>query len=229
MVVVAVPAATASAADRDHDRMRDSWEKHYKLNPRKNDARKDKDRDGLRNIDEYRAGTNPRKDDSDRDGVTDDNEGGGRVASFDPATGALTIDLFGGGTLTGRVDATTKIECDDESDDAPATGTTPATGDTRGDGTPEDHARNGADDNATPGSTGSGRGDDDRSGPSDNSGPGNQNQSDDGQQGTSGDDDAQQPACNADSLTVGRTVKEAKLNEGDDGPADVFHELELVR
>ncbi|MEA2446126.1 MAG: hypothetical protein QOJ12_3418, partial [Thermoleophilales bacterium] len=46
-----------------------------------------------------------------------------------------------------------------------------------------------------------------------------------------GDDeqDAQQPGCDASLLTVGRVVKEAKLNEGNDGPADVFHEIDLVR
>src|SRR3954453_21984031 len=162
LAALAVPTA-ANAADRDHDHMRDSWEKHFKLNPRKNDARKDKDRDGLRNLQEYRAGTNPTRKDSDRDGIRDDREGAGTIKSFDATTGVLVVDLFDSDTdLTGKVDATTKIECEGDDDRGD---------DTRGDGPPEDHARDGADDN-------SGHGDDDgdrsgsNSGPSDNSGPG---------------------------------------------------------
>jgi hypothetical protein len=207
LAALAVPSA-ANAADRDHDRMRDSWEKHFKLNPRKNDARKDKDRDGLKNLTEYRAGTNPRKRDTDGDGVRDNREGAGRIKSFDAASGVLVIDLFDSDEdLTGKVDATTKIECEDERDDAPAGG------DTRGDGTPEDNpkARDGADDNSGPGSGGE-----------DNSGPGNAH--DDGDR-EHGDDDE---ACGPEALVVGRTVKEAELNEGDDGPADVFDEIELI-
>jgi hypothetical protein len=219
LTALAIPAATASAADRDHDRMRDSWEKHYKLNTRQNDARKDKDRDGLRNIDEFRAGTSPVKKDSDSDGIRDDNEGAGTVKSFNQSTGELVIDLFDSTTdLTGKVDATTKIECDDESDDdatQPAPTSTP-------------RQRHGADD---------GPGDDSRpdsttgttpppGSPSDDH-PGD----DDHNEGQQGDDeqDAQQPGCDASLLTVGRVVKEAKLNEGDDGPAGVFHEIDLVR
>src|SRR5215217_7880615 len=114
-VAPAAPSA-ASAADRDHDHMRDSWEKHFKLNTHRNDARKDKDRDGLKNLQEFRAGTNPRHRDSDEDGVRDDHEGAGTIKSFDPATGVLVIDLFAGDEdLTGRVDpATTEIECEDD-------------------------------------------------------------------------------------------------------------------
>jgi hypothetical protein len=217
---LAVPSA-ASAADRDHDKMRDSWEKHFKLNPRKNDARRDKDRDGLKNLAEYRAGTNPRKRDTDGDGVRDNREGAGTIKSFDAATGVLVIDQFDSDQdLTGKVDSTTKIECEDERGDAPAGG------DTRGDGTPEDNpkARDGSDDNSGPGSGG-----EDNSGPGnateDNSGPGNAH--DDGER-EHGDDDDDDVACGPDALVVGRTVKEAELNEGDDGPAGVFDEIELI-
>jgi hypothetical protein len=222
---LAVPS-TAMARDRDHDKMRDSWEKHFKLNTHKNDAGKDKDRDGLKNLQEFRAGTNPRRKDSDEDGIRDDNEGAGTIKSFDSATGVLVIDQFDSDQdLTGKVDSTTKIECEGAENEH---------GDTRGDGTPEDHARDGADDNSGPGNASD---DGDRHG--DNSGPGNANDdqpgetehADDDDRGDDdqrADDDPNQPACNADSLTVGRTVKEAKLNQGDDGPADVFHEIELA-
>jgi hypothetical protein len=216
LAALAIPQA-ADAADRDHDRMRDSWEKHYKLNTKKNDARRDRDRDGLRNVDEYRSGTNPRKRDSDDDGVRDNREGAGTIKSFDAQTGVLVIDLFGSDQdLTGKVDATTEIECEDERPQSTATG------DTRGDGTPEDdtRARHGDDD------------DDDRSGPSDNSGPGNaedrdEGEHDDGEHGDR-DDDEREFRCDASFLDAGRTVKEAELNEGDDGPADVFDEIELI-
>jgi hypothetical protein len=207
---LAVPS-TAMARDRDHDKMRDSWEKHFKLNTHKNDAGKDKDRDGLKNLQEFRAGTNPRQKDSDDDGIRDDNEGAGTIKSFDSATGVLVIDQFDSDQdLTGKVDATTKIECEGADDEH---------GDTRGDGTPEDHARDGADDDGD--RSGS------NSGPSDNSGPGNADDDDRGDDDRHADDNPNQPACNADSLVAGKTVKEAKLNQGDDGPADVFHEIEL--
>jgi hypothetical protein len=126
-------------------------------------------------------------------GFRDDNEGAGTVKSFDASTRALVIDLFDSDTdVTGKVDSTTKIECDDENDDAPAPTTT-------------SRQRDGADD--------------------DNSG-GRQGDDDDEQGGRAEDD--QQPGCDASALTAGRVVKEAKLNEGDDGPADVFHEIELA-
>jgi hypothetical protein len=117
-VALALPAV-AAAKDRDHDRMPDRWEAKYGLNTHKNDARGDKDRDGLRNLAEYRAHTNPRKDDSDHDGINDRDEQAGTIASFDASTGVLTINLFGGGTLTGKVNDSTEIECDDVGDDNP--------------------------------------------------------------------------------------------------------------
>lgn len=208
LVALALPSV-ASAADRDHDRMRDSWEKRYKLNTHKNDARKDKDRDGLKNIEEYRSGTNPRRRDSDDDDVRDNREGAGTIKSFDSATGVLVIDLFGSDQdLTGKVDSSTKIECEDESDDddRPTTGNT--SGDTRGDGTPEDRkARDGSDDDGD--RSGS---DDDRHGDDD-----------------SRRDDDDDEVCTAADLVPGRVVKEAELNEGDDGPAGSFHEVEVVK
>lgn len=232
LLALAAPSA-ASAADRDKDRMRDSWEKHYKLNPRTNDARKDKDRDGLRNLEEYRAGTNPRKRDTDADGRRDDREGAGIIKSFDAQTGVLVIDQFASDQdLTGKVDSSTKIECEDE-----RRSTTPGTGDTRGDGTPEDApgsppgdtrgdgtpednklARSSDDDDRSGSNSGHGGGDDDRSGSNSGSGSGD----DDGRR----DDDER--ICTTAELDAGRTVKEAELHTGDDGPNDVFDEIELI-
>jgi hypothetical protein len=42
-----------------------------------------------------------------------------------------------------------------------------------------------------------------------------------------GDDNPEHSTCTTDQLVAGRTVKEAKLNQGDDGPAGVFHEVEI--
>ena len=154
--------------------------------------------------------------------MRDDREGAGTIKSFDAATGVLVVDLFDSDQdLTGKVDASTKIECEDERRNAPAGG------DTRGDGTPEDNpkARDGSGSNSGPGS-----GDDDRddnSGPSDNSGPGN---AEDGDRDDDGrrDDDDDEFRCGTEFLDVGRTVKEAELHTGDDGPHDVFDEIELI-
>jgi hypothetical protein len=140
-VVLAVPAA-ASAKDRDHDHMPDSWEAKYGLNTHKNDARGDRDHDGLSNIAEFRAHTNPDRRDTDRDGINDRDERAGTIASFDTSTGVLTINLFGGGTLSGTVNSMTRIDCDQ--------------GDMRDNRVA---MRHGADDNSGPGNSGDDNGD----------------------------------------------------------------------
>jgi thrombospondin type 3 repeat protein len=104
-------AAPAMARDRNHDRIPDRWERAHHLSLRVNQARRDQDHDGLRNRAEFRAHTDPRKADMDGDGIKDGAEHAGKVASF--TGGVLTIDLFGGKTLTGTVDDTTEIECAD--------------------------------------------------------------------------------------------------------------------
>jgi hypothetical protein len=104
----------ASAKDRNHDRIPDRWEHVHHLSLKVDQAKRDQDHDGLRNMAEFRTGNDPRDNDSDDDGVADGNENAGTIASFDAASGKLAIDLFGGGTLTGAVDTTTKIKCEDE-------------------------------------------------------------------------------------------------------------------
>ena len=110
LALLALPGA-AAAKDRNHDRIPDRWERHHHLSTAVNQAQRDQDGDQLRNRAEFLAGDNPRNADSDGDGVPDGEENAGKIASFDATTGTLTIDLFGGATLTGLVDEETEIEC----------------------------------------------------------------------------------------------------------------------
>jgi hypothetical protein len=104
-------ASAASAKDRNHDRIPDRWEHAHHLSLRVNQARRDQDHDGLNNRGEFRAHMNPRKADTDGDGIEDGDENAGTIASF--ADGVLTINLAGGGSLTGAVTDETEIECGD--------------------------------------------------------------------------------------------------------------------
>jgi hypothetical protein len=137
-------AAVASAdrghrGDRNHDGLPDRWERHHHLSLKVNQARRDPDRDRLDNRNEFRHGTDPNKRDTDDDGVRDRDEVNpvGTIASFD--NGVLTITLGNGQSVSGRVTADTKIECEDE-DEATAMA-----------------AHDGGDDNSGPGSSSSGR------------------------------------------------------------------------
>jgi hypothetical protein len=105
-------AAVASARDRNHDRLPDRWEKRHDLKLKFKQAKRDQDRDGLKNLAEFRARMDPRDDDSDDDGVGDDEENAGKIASFED--GRLTIALFAGGEVSGLVTDDTEIECGDD-------------------------------------------------------------------------------------------------------------------
>lgn len=121
LLALALPGtAAAKARDRNHDGIPDRWEKRHHLSTSVNQARRDQDRDHLRNRAEFEAGTNPRDSDSDDDGIPDGQEHAGTIASFDPATGELTIDLFGGGNVSGLVTEETEIECDESGGEASA-------------------------------------------------------------------------------------------------------------
>jgi hypothetical protein len=110
-VMLALPAsAMARSRDRNHDRIPDRWERVHHLSLKVNQARRDQDHDGLPNRAEYRAHMDPRDADSDDDGIKDGNEHAGTVDSFDGTM--LTIAVFGGTKLTGRVTGNTDIECD---------------------------------------------------------------------------------------------------------------------
>jgi hypothetical protein len=211
IAALALPTA-ASAADGDHDGMPDRWEKQNGLQVKHKDGAKDRDHDGLKNLSEFKAGTDPRDADSDNDGVEDGDEGAGRIRSFDKATGVLTIDLFAGGTLTGKVDGTTEIDCEHgDDDDPPATGPAPT------------RASKGGGDRS-PSSSAPGRGDD---GDDDRPAAGSTPPSD--QHGNNEQDDDNDPQnCSTADLTPGRAVKEAKLNAAGNGDPGVFDEIELA-
>jgi hypothetical protein len=121
LLALALPgSAAAKARDRNHDGIPDRWEKRHHLSTTVNQARRDQDHDHLRNRAEFEAGTNPRDSDSDNDGIPDGQEHAGTIASFDPTTGELTIDLFGGGSVSGLVTEETEIECDESGGEASA-------------------------------------------------------------------------------------------------------------
>jgi hypothetical protein len=109
-----VAAPTQAAKDRNHDKIPDRWERQHDLSLKRDQAKRDQDRDGLKNLGEFEAGLDPRDGDSDDDGTEDGDEGAGTIASFDVQTGALTIDLFNGGELSGAVTDNTEIKCEDE-------------------------------------------------------------------------------------------------------------------
>jgi hypothetical protein len=184
--------AHKAAADRNHDRIPDSWERSNHLSLRVNQAKRDQDHDGLRNLQEYQAGDNPRSADTDGDGTNDSSEGAGKVKSLDGTK--LTITLFNGDDVTATLDPTTELECS-------------GAGDQSGDNSSTARASSdGADDNEN-----------------------ESNQGDDGAQGDDdqGENDQQQPGCDASLLTAGRVVREAEADATSGGL--VWHKIDVVR
>src|SRR3954452_18978190 len=92
LAILALPSV-AAAKDRNHDRIPDRWEKRHHLSLQATQAGHDQAGDHLRNRAEFMAGDNPRDADTDNDGIEDGEENAGKIASFDPETGKLTIDL----------------------------------------------------------------------------------------------------------------------------------------
>lgn len=198
-----VSAASASAKDRNHDRIPDRWEKQNGLSLNVNQARKDQDADALRNRGEFKADMDPHDADTDDDGVTDGDEGAGTITAWDPITGELTIGLFGGKEVAGLVTSDTEIECendDPEEPDVPSAPTARDFGGPSGPGGP-----------SAPGGPSD-------SGPGPNSGPG-------GPAGA-GMHDCDGNECSVDDLAIDRVVDEAGLKLTADGL--VFDEIELA-
>jgi hypothetical protein len=112
------------------------------------DGREDADHDGLNNQNEDASANEPDDPDTDNDGTEDGDEVVGTIASFqDPV---LTIDLLGGGSVTGNVTPATRIKCETEN---------------------EQEDENEAEDNAVASDDG-GSGDDNEGPGSENEGPG---------------------------------------------------------
>lgn len=183
-----LPAATAAArsGDRNHDRIPDRWEKRNHLSLKVKQTHRDQDRDGLNNLGEFRSHSDPRDADSDEDGVKDGKEDAGTVSAFDGTS--LTITLFAGGEVTGKVTPDTELECrtagetergergdDDEGDDDRAHDSADEPGDDPGG---DDHG----------------------------------DEQDDDEPGETEDDQ-----CPEGALKVGATVHEAELRAGGDG------------
>jgi hypothetical protein len=194
--------ATASAKDRNHDRIPDRWERANDLSLKVNQAKRDQDRDSLGNRGEYQAGTDPHEADSDGDGTADGDEGAGTISAWEPATGELTINLFGGDTVTGTVTEETRIQCASEESEEPA------------DDTETKSARPGGDEAAPPAPPTS----EDPTADEDTPPPAGPHHGGDGhcQQGV---------PCSADDLAVDGVVQEAHLSATADGL--VFDEIKL--
>jgi|SRR4051794_2894560 len=201
LAMLSVPSiAAAKQRDRNHDRIPDRWEKRHRLSIRVNQARRDQDRDRLRNRAEFMAGTNPRNADSDDDGIPDGEENAGTIASFDPASGKLVINVFGGETVSGLVTEETEIECRGQKNGASASD---SDDDEEGSGDEEQGEEPGDDEE-----------DQDEQG------------DDQGDQEDPGDDDGQSSNCTTADLVAGAIVHEAEL-EIEDGSA-TFEKVELI-
>ena len=198
-----LPAASAAAhsGDRNRDRIPDRWEKRHHLSLKVKQTHRDQDRDGLNNLGEFRSHSDPRDADSDEDGVKDGKEDAGKISAFDGTT--LTITLFTGGDVTGKVTPDTEVEC--------RTAAETELGE-RGDDDDEvdDRAHDSSDD------------------PGDDDGDEGDGEHGDGHHGD-GDheqDDDDNADCPADALKVGATVHEAELKAGDEGA--VWRQIELI-
>jgi hypothetical protein len=217
--LVVASSAAAGTGDRNRDRIPDKWEKRHNLSLKVVQTRRDPDHDGLNNLGEFRAATDPRDRDSDNDGIRDGKERAGTVRSFDGTT--LVISLFGGGTVEGKVTATTEVSC--RAEDSAATASRDSgsgdggrgsgrdgQGDDRGNDNPPDDRGNDNNDQI-----------DDRGNDGDNPGE---------NRGGSGTDDrgADRAArsCPAGALKAGAVVKEAELRATRDGL--VYEEIELA-
>jgi len=224
LALLAMPGL-AAAKDRNHDRIPDRWERRHHLSVKTDQARRDQDRDHLGNRAEFLADDNPRDRDSDDDGVMDGQEQAGTIASFDAATGRLTIDLFGTDTVSGLVTEGTEIECEDHSRasaSSEGSGSGEAEpGDDRG-GAGEVEPGDDRGDHEEVGDDHGGRGEDepgdDRG---DNSGPGSNNSG----PGRGDDDQGAAGACTTADLVPGAVVQEAELKVAN-GQA-TFEEVEL--
>ncbi|MGN6256754.1 MAG: hypothetical protein ACTHN3_03250 [Solirubrobacterales bacterium] len=209
LALLAMPGL-AAAKDRNHDHIPDKWEKKHHLSLKVNQAHKNQDGDQLNNRAEFLAGDNPRDADSNNDGVEDGEDNAGTIASFDAETGKLTINLFGGETVSGLVNEETEIKCGDHSGASASSDGT--------DGGEESEA--GDDNGGEEGQVESG---------DDNGGEGEEEPGDDNGGEEAGDDNSGpgsgESNCTTADLTPGAVVQEAELKV-EEGQA-TFEKVEL--
>lgn len=193
LALLALPSV-AAAKDRNHDRIPDRWEKRHHLSLEVKQTTRDQDRDHLRNRAEFLSGNDPRDRDSDDDGVMDDEENAGRIASFDPASGRLVIDLFGGDSVAGIVNGATRIDCEGDEDHSDAS----ASHDGEDSSGPSDNSGPGRDDSGP---------NDQADAPDDHQG--DQSGEDQDAEDNQGHDD--NANCTTADLVAGTVVEEAEL------------------
>jgi hypothetical protein len=203
LVAALVVAGPAAAKDRNNDKIPDHWEKQNRLSLEVKQTKRDQDKDGLNNFGEFRSSSDPRSDDTDDDGVTDGDENAGVITAFDGTT--LTIELYGGGSITGTVDDSTEVkcgrECNHDGDDP--TATVPAA---REEGS----------------NSGPGNGEEV---------PGHEGEEDPGHGGPGhgghGENEGDEDECSVDDLAVDVVVHEAEIDLRNGSAA--FHEIELAK
>jgi hypothetical protein len=207
LVAALVVAGPAAAKDRNHDKIPDHWEKQNRLSLEVKQTKRDQDKDGLDNLGEFRSNSDPRSDDSDDDGVVDGDENAGVITAFDGTT--LTIDLYGGGSITGTVDDSTEVKCGRE---CGKDGTEEST---------EGSAAREEGSNSGPGEGEEGTGEEGPPPPPPpphHGGPGH---------GGPGESEGDEDECSIDDLAVDVVVHEAEIDLRDG--AAVFHEIELAK
>ena len=216
LIAVSLPS-TASAKDRNHDRIPDKWEKSHKLSLKKDQRKLDQDRDGLRNRGEFRSGTNPRDKDSDDDGINDKKEKAGVITAYNSEAQTLTISLYAGGELSGSVTGNTEVECESAESSDDESGSEDS-GDRHGNrGDDESGDDESGDDESGDDESGDDESGDDESGDDD----GTEDEGD-GHHGDEGDGD-----CSLEDLAVDVEITEAEVKYTADGA--VFEELEIVK
>ena len=214
LALLALPGmAAAKGKDRNHDHIPDKWEKRHNLSVKVKQTHRDQDSDHLNNLGEFQAGDNPHNSDSNGNGVEDGEENAGTIASFDSTTGKLTINLFGGETITGLVSEETEIECGCSHGEGSAT----TSSDQQGGDQQGDDDNNPGEEMTGPPGQGDDENDDppghDGTPPGAGEGPGN------------GFEHAQPSNCSTEDLVVGAVVREAEL-QLENGVA-TFSKIEL--
>lgn len=224
--------------DRDRDRVDNGNEQRESTDPGKKDTDRDgvrdgsedADDDGLDNQGEDATGNDPIDPDTDDDGIEDGDEDAGVIESFEG--GVLSIKLYGGGTIAGRVTGDTEIVChsegeleegglaedDDKAEDKAGDDWAESALSVRGRvSTPSGLGHRGSDEDEDSSDSDKGGSDDDFDDEDDDSW---------GWESPVGEWETDDEACGVDALVPGAVVHEAELGVGNG--AAVFREIELV-